>query len=162
MSEAEHLSEALITLLVRSDNGWFTPFTTVVEGLMVEQALQVPAPGMNCIWAVVNHMRFWNEVILLRLRGLPVNRKALGAENGWPRPGGPGEQRAWQMACSRTISMNAEVARLVGGLSDEDLNAPLTPGRTSRYRLIHGLIAHNAYHTAEITTIRQFLGILPV
>jgi len=94
MSEAEHLSEALITLLVRSDNGWFTPFTTVVEGLMVEQALQVPAPGMNCIWAVVNHMRFWNEVILLRLRGLPVNRKALGAENGWPRPGGPGEERA--------------------------------------------------------------------
>ncbi|MDR3576917.1 MAG: DinB family protein [Anaerolineaceae bacterium] len=162
MSEAEHLSEALITLLVRSDNGWFTPFTTVVEGLLAEQALLVPAPGMNCIWAVVNHMRFWNEVILLRLRGLPVNRKALGAENGWPRPGSQSDERAWQMACSRTVTMNAEVARLVGGLSDEDLTAPLTPGRTSRYRLVHGLIAHNAYHTSEITAIRQFLGILPV
>jgi len=162
MSEAAHLSEALITLLVRSDNGWFTPFSAVVEGLMAEQALLVPAPGINCIWAVVNHMRFWNEVILLRLRGLPVNRKALGSENGWPRPGGPGDDRAWQMACSRTITMNAEVARLVAGLSDEDLVAPLTPGRTTRYRLVHGLIGHNAYHTAEITTVRQFLGILPV
>ena len=84
MSEGEHPSDAVRALFVMDDHGLFTSFSTAVTGLTVAQAAAIPAPRFNCVWAVVNHVRFWQEVTLLRLRGQPVGRRALGADNGWP------------------------------------------------------------------------------
>ena len=86
MPEAQHLADALEGLFSR-DHGWFTPFSVAVDGLDAAQAASVPAPGFHSIWAVVNHVWFWQQVTLLRLQGAPVDRQALGAEDGWPPAG---------------------------------------------------------------------------
>jgi hypothetical protein len=81
-TEAEHLSDAVRAFFVMNDHGLFTSFSTAVAGLTAAQAAAIPAPRFNSVWAVVNHVRFWQEVTLLRLRGQPVDRTALGADNG--------------------------------------------------------------------------------
>jgi hypothetical protein len=155
MSEAEHLSDAVRALFVLDDHGLFTSFATAVAGLTAAQAATVPAPRFNSVWAVVNHVRFWQEVTLRRLRGQPVDRQALGAENGWPPAGESADEAGWQAAVQRCLEVNRELAEAAAALSDEALAAPLAPGRAAPWQLIQGMIAHNAYHTSEVISIRH-------
>jgi hypothetical protein len=59
MSEAQHLADALEGLFANPEHGWFTPCSVAVTGLTAAQAASVPAPRFNSVWAVVNHVRFW-------------------------------------------------------------------------------------------------------
>jgi len=166
-TEAEHLSDAVRALFVSNDHGLFTSSATAVAGLTAAQAASVPAARFNSVWAVVNHVRFWQEVTLLRLRGQPVDRTALGADNGWPParqpaadPGAsPDDESAWQAAVERCGEANRALAEAAAALSDEMLAAPLAPGRAAPWRLIQAMIAHNAYHTCEVISIRRMLGL---
>ena len=163
MSEAEHLSDAVRALFVFDDHGLFTSFATAVAGLTAAQAAAVPAPRFNSAWAVVNHVRFWQDVTLLQLRGQTVDRRALGAENGWPPAGSPADspdnEEAWQAAVQRCLEVNRELAEATAALSNEALAAPLAPGRAAPWQLVQGMIAHNAYHTCEVISIRHMLGL---
>lgn len=159
MSEAEHLSDAVRALFVLDDHGVFTSFATAVAGLTAAQAAAIPAQRFNSVWAVVNHVRFWQEVTLLQLGGRSVDREALGGENGWPPAGPPDDEAAWQAAVERCLEVNRELAEAAGALPAEALAAPLAPGRAAPWQLIQGMIAHNAYHTAEVISIRHMLGL---
>lgn len=109
MSEAQHLSATVEGLFSKPDHGWFTPFTVAVASLTADQAAGVPAPGFTSVWALVNHVNFWQESVLLRLRGLPVSCAELGAENDWPPPGDPADERAWRQARERAVALNKEL-----------------------------------------------------
>lgn len=162
MSEAEHLSETVRSLFVLDDHGIFTSFATAVAGLTAAQAAAIPAPRFNSVWAVVNHVNFWQEVTLLQLRGQPVDFEALGAENGWPptgRPGSESDEAAWQAAVERCLEVNRELAEVTAALSDEVLAAPVSPDPVAAWQLVQSIIAHNAYHTCEAISIRHMLGL---
>jgi len=159
MTEAERLSDALQGLFSNPEHGWFTPISVAIAGLTAAQAATVPAPRFNSVWAVVNHVRFWHELTLLRLRGISANAKELWADNGWPPAGDPTDERAWERDCQRLLGANKELAAEVAKLSDEQLGEPIAPGRARRYQVIQGLIAHNSYHTNEVISIRHMLGL---
>jgi len=154
MTEAYHLADALEGLLANAENGWFTSMTVAIAGLTAEQAAMVPAPRFNSIWAVVNHVRVCHDAVLRSLRGLP-----WATEDDWPPPGDPADEPAWQAAYERAIASNKELAAFIAGLADDALDQPLAPGEARRYQFIHGLIAHNGYHTCEIISIRHMLGL---
>jgi len=158
MTQGQHLAQALESYFSRTDNGWFTPFTVAVDGLTAQQAVQVPAPRFNSVWAVVNHVRMCQEVALLWLQKLPVDRKALGAEDDWPPPASPPTGQARQAAREEAIRLNKALVDYVAALSDDDLVEPLRPGGPTRHHLIQGVLAHNSYHTNEIISIRHSLG----
>jgi hypothetical protein len=159
MSEAQHLAETLVAMFAYADHGVLTPFTTAVAGLTAELAIADPGHGLHSIWAVVNHVRFWHEVPLLQLRAVPVDYRALGAEDGWlPLPDDPSEA-AWQAAVAGITALNREVAGLVKGLTEEQLAEPIVAGRVTRWQVIQALIVHNAYHTCSIISARRVLGL---
>jgi uncharacterized damage-inducible protein DinB len=157
MSESEHLADALIGLFTRTDNGWFTPLTVAVAGLTAEKAARTPAPRFNSVWGLVDHVRYWEEFALLRLRGLPADRAVLGED--WAPIIDPADEAAWQAACHRAVAMNEVLAAYVAGLTDEELAEPYAPGRAKRQQVIQGVIAHNSYHTCEIISVRHMQGL---
>jgi hypothetical protein len=159
MPEAEHLADALRGLFTNPGNGWFTPFSISTQGLTASQAASVPADRFNSVWAVVNHVRFWQDFARLRLQGAPVDRSALGAKNGWPPVEDPASEDAWCAARSAALESNEALAACVASLNDQSLDEPYQEGRALRSRLIHGLIGHNCYHACEITSIRHMLGL---
>lgn len=159
MSEGEHLARALRGLFQDPANGWFPAFTDAVEGLTAAQASWRPDPEMHGVWEPVNHVRFWHEVALRQVSGQPVDRKALGAEDGWPPAGDPGDENAWRGAVERAGLANADLAEVMEGLTDETLETPLKAGGAAPWQLVHGLIAHTAYHTAQIVTVRRLQGL---
>jgi len=162
MSTLNHEAEALDLLFTSTTPGWFSPFTTATDGLTATQAATVPAPHFNSVWAVVNHVRYWQEVALLQLQQLPVDSAALGSEDGsgWPPAGDPADEAAWHAARKRALDANAALARYVAGLSETELNQSIAEGDAwnTRRHLVYSMMAHNSYHTCEITTIRHMQG----
>jgi uncharacterized damage-inducible protein DinB len=159
MSQAGALAEALQGLFSNPDAGWFTPLSVAIQELTPDQAAKVPAERFNSVWGVVNHVRFWQEYMLLRLQGKPVDRKALGGKSGWPLPPISPSEAEWDQAKERMFSANQSLAEYVSQLNDEALNQPLAPGRPSPYQVVQGLLAHNSYHTCEVISIRHMLGL---
>lgn len=157
MAEVQHLAEAVEGFSLSSDHGWFTPFTVAVAGLVASQAAAVPAKRFNSVWALVNHVRFWQEATVDMLHGKPIDWQT--AQNGWPAPGDPNNEQAWQSACTQALVANQSLTSFIRGLKDEELDQPLEPEGVKRYQVIHGLIGHNSYHICEIISVRHMLGL---
>lgn len=156
--EALHLAQALRRLVSDPRNGWLCPFTEAVAGLGATQAAWVPAPGMNSIWTLVNHIRIEAEVVARRLRGLAVDYEALGDKDGWPPAGAPDDEPGWQAACGRAVAAHADLASLVAGLTDEQLARPIQPTGSTGWYYVHAVIAHTLYHTGQIVLLRRLQG----
>ncbi|HEV8192840.1 MAG TPA: DinB family protein [Ktedonobacterales bacterium] len=163
MSEAQHLAEALEVLFTGETPGWFSPIATATDGLTAEQASTVPRERFNSVWAVVNHVRFWQEAALRQLQGQEVDYPALGSEDGsgWPPAGEPGDEAAWHAARARALEANAALATYVAGLTEADLDTSLGEGEAwnTRRHLVYSMLAHNSYHTCEIISIRHMQGL---
>lgn len=160
MSEAQHLADSLERLFSHPASGVFAPFITVTDGLIAAQAASVPAPRFNSVWAVVNHVWFWEETLLRLLRGQSATHQELGAEteHGWPTAGSPTDDAAWQAARTRALATNAELARHIRSLNDEEIAQPLEAWGTVRARAVLSILAHDSYHTCEIISLRHMQG----
>jgi uncharacterized damage-inducible protein DinB len=157
MSEAQHLADALESLLVKPDSGWYAVFPQVVACLTPEQAATEPSTGFNSVWKVVNHMAYWQEDFLRFLRDGKVDHLEMG-EDWLPVPD-PKDDIAWQEAVKRVIDINRQVAEVVESLPDQALDQPIAEGKSKRYQYLMGLIAHNSYHICEIISIRHMQGL---
>ena len=162
MSESHYAAEALELLFTSTTPGWFSPFVTATDGLTAEQAATIPAPRFNSVWAVVNHVCYWQEVALHQLQQLPIDGAALGSDDGsgWPPVDNPANEAAWHGARRRALEANVALARYVANLTDAEMDHPIAEGDEwkTRRHLIYSMIAHNSYHTCEITTIRHMQG----
>lgn len=156
MSEAAHLATALSEYVSNPDNGAFASFSAAIDGLSAAQATTVLGERMNSVWAVVNHVWFWNEAPLRKLRGEPFEPGDLGAPDwsGWVPIGDPSDEAAWQAARARALESNAAFAAAVAELTPEQLAADLL-GWGPAHSIIQGMITHNSYHTGEIITLRH-------
>jgi len=160
MSESTHLSDAIERFYTSPHNGWFASTTSAIQGLTAEQAAKVPAEGFNCVWAVLEHMRYWMEYMLLRLQGVVVDRASFmeGVED-WSAMPNPPSEVAWQAEQRWAAEALQKFTETVAHLSEEELNAEVNPGKPKRWQIIQGVLAHNAYHTCEIITIRHMQGL---
>jgi hypothetical protein len=160
MSEAAHLSIGLTEGFNSPNAQAFASFGAATAGITAAQAAAVPGERMNSIWAVVNHLHFWNEAPLRKLRGESFEPADLGAAtwSGWPPAGDPADEAAWQAARERTIASAAALAAVVAELSDAQLAADL-PGWGPAWAIIQGMFGHNSYHIGEIVTLRHLQGL---
>jgi len=159
MSEAYYAAEALEQQFTSTAPGWFTPFVLATDGLTAGQAATVPAPHFNSVWAVVNHVRYWQEVALRQLQQRPAADDSDDG-TGWPAVGDASDDAAWYAARTRAIEANAALAHYISGLMDAELDVPIAERDqwNTRRHLIYNMIAHNSYHTCEVTTIRHMQG----
>ncbi|NTV62561.1 MAG: DinB family protein [Oscillochloris sp.] len=161
MSEAQHLANAL-TIYFNSDQLIaFAPFNEATAGLTAAQAAHIPAEHFNSVWAIVNHVWFWNEVPLRMLRGELIEPQHLGAADwsGWPPIGDPRDDAAWQAARQRCLDANAAFAAFVSTLDSAALEHEVAPGWGLAYGIIQGMISHNSYHTSEVICVRHMQGL---
>ena len=156
MSEAKHLGLGLREAFNSEKPSAFAPFGEATAGIGAAQAARVPGERMNSIWAVVNHLWFWNEVPRRLLRGEQIDPADLGAPDwqGWPPAGDPTDEAAWEAARERALLANAAFAAAAAELSPEALAADL-PGWGPTWAIVQSMMAHNSYHLGEIVTLRH-------
>ena len=141
-----------------SGEGQHVAVTKALEGLDADTAGQRPAGSPHSVFQLLQHMIYWQELYLRRLRG----DDAAGpehAEQGWPGAEWPVSGGEWF----------ATIERFRRGWTDatviaerEDLSEPLPRwGGRPRYEGLLGLASHNSYHIGQVVVVRRMLGSWP-
>lgn len=154
MNEIKHTAVAL--KMVTEGPGWHGPAVQqLLKDVTAAEALTPPATGGACIWQIVLHMQTWEREALKGMEGGHV-RLELTREEDWP----PIEDRsegAWDVLKADLAHAHRELRERIKGMEPRQLDLTVTERDYPLYALIHGIIAHEAYHGGQIGLIKSSL-----
>ena len=127
-----------------------------LRGVTPAEALWRPGPGRHNIWELTVHAAYWKYAVRRRLAGDAAGSFARKPSN-WPEvPSGP-DARAWK---GDTVLLEGEhrlLREVVRTMPPARLNARSPQGVWSNGEEIHGVVAHDLYHTGQIQLIKKLM-----
>lgn len=155
MNEIKHTAVAL--KMVTEGPGWHGPSVQqILKDVTAAEALAKPATGGACMWEIVLHMRTWQQQALHGLDGARV-RMELTREEDWPAIEDRSEG-AWDVLKSEVAQAHRDMRERVKRLTAEQLDGQVQADREyPLYALVHGIIAHEAYHGGQLGLIKSSL-----
>jgi hypothetical protein len=131
---------------------WHGPaLLALVRDILVDHAAAKPITHAHSIWEIVLHINAWQEAVLTRLNGRPVD---LNGDEDWP-PVIDNSESAWEAAIAALESGHRQLAERISALTDGELEQKV-PGRDHTvYKTVHGLIQHNLYHAGQIAILKK-------
>jgi hypothetical protein len=124
----------------------------VIADVTYEEAIAVPPGITNTIAMLVYHIKFYNDVVRLRLAG---EEPVVGAANGFDVA--INNDATWQQLKADCIESFKMIADDIKALPDEKLWEQTKPGGDSFYKNFHGLAEHGHYHLGEIVLLKKII-----
>ena len=127
-----------------------------LRGVSLRAAAWRPAPGRHNIWELAVHAGYWKYAVRRRLTGEGRGSFPLKGSNWFDRP----EKTtiaAWNADLAMLGDMHRLLRQAVSSLEGADLFKPAAGGRTSRFDLIAGVIAHDLYHAGQIQLLKRLI-----
>ncbi len=137
--------------------GWHgTTLRGSLRGLTPKQALWRPAPKRHCIWDLVLHTAYWKYAVRQRLVGGGRGAFARSPSN-FPDLPSRKDAKAWKADVALLVAEHRALVRVVSKLKPKDLDATSPSGRWRLREEIHGVAAHDVYHTGQIQLIKRLM-----
>jgi hypothetical protein len=131
------------------------PLRQVLMGVSAELAATKHPKLVHSIWAIVNHLGAWVEVVAQR-----VTRQEMitGPEAGdFPSVINTSEA-SWQAALDHLDCQHRKLLDVLTGLDPERL-AEIVPGKTYPFSvLLQGMALHYAYHAGQIALMKVLVA----
>ena len=109
----------------------------------------------HCIWALVNHVSAWVEVVTLRITEW---RAIATPEAGDFPPVTDTEDAAWEAALADLDRRHGELLRVVDGLEASRLEE-IVPGKDYPVAvMLHRTVQHYPYHAGQIALLRRLIS----
>lgn len=140
---------------VYGTKGWHgTTLRGALRGLRVEEALWKPTTQRHGIWELLLHAAYWKYIVTRRLTGDASLRFPRSPSN-WPAVPEPASAAALRgdVALLRDEHERLRNAVLRFPASRLDDRAP--ESRWTYAEHIHGVAAHDAYHTGQIQLLKR-------
>src|SRR5262249_38460267 len=134
-----------------------TPLWKILAGTSAAVAAARPVAGGHSIAEIVLHIAAWHEAVCQRLRGQEYEPPP--SEN-WPDVIGLTEP-AWENTLFELRRTFEELCVVAEELSDHQLDRPVPGKNHSLYVLLHRVIQHHLYHSAQIALLNKRIA-LPV
>lgn len=126
----------------------------ILKDIPWEKAFAKPQNASHNIYEYVRHMTNWRRFTVEQMNGNSGYKIEMNTEQDWPTKYEVSET-SWQHALS---DLQANQAALLSGMdtiTDEKLDEPVA-GRTFKwYTLLHGIIHHDIYHSAQISLLKN-------
>ena len=126
---------------------WFVPASKAVEGMTAEQASWKEGTANHSVAQLVNHLVFWNQRQLARMRG--EKGTAYSGKND-ETFGGSLDKAGWDKAVAQLDAVLTDMEKWIETADEAKLQ--------KQYDTIAHISAHNAYHTGQIVYIRKQQG----
>lgn len=140
--------------------GWYPPLKPVLAGLTASQASWRPTGvAANTIWEHLQHLLYYNERFLERLKGGNPADLASTNDDTFTVPFTDDDEAAWQETVKRAEAVYEGLREVLSSKSDLDFEQPIANSHLGD-RLLN-LIIHIAYHTGQIVQIRKLQGSWP-
>ena len=137
--------------------GWHgTTLRGSLRGMDAEQALWRPAPGRHNIWELTVHAAYWKYAVRRRLVGDAMGSFARKPSN-WPAVPTRADQKAWKLDIRLLESEHRLLRECVRTLPPARLEERSPQGVWTNAEEIHGIAAHDLYHTGQIQLIKKLM-----
>jgi hypothetical protein len=127
-----------------------------LRGLTPEEALWRPATGRHNIWELTLHTAYWKYAVRRRLAGDAVGSFDRKPSN-WPAIPVPADHRAWKRDIAFLENEHRKLREIVRGLKPPALRVRSPRGVWTNAQEIHGVAAHDLYHTGQIQLIKRLM-----
>lgn len=135
-------------------HGWHgTTLRGAVKGLTPREALWRPGPKRHNIWELVLHTAYWKYAVARRLAGAPRGAFPRRPSN-WPRIPEKPDAAAWEADVALLGLQHVLLRETVRRLPPAKLDARSPTGTWTSAEQIHGVAAHDLYHTGQIQLIK--------
>jgi hypothetical protein len=153
---------------------WFLPLESALEGLNSTDASWQPPGGGNTIWQTVNHLNYYNALLVKQINDTTPSQKALKnnaafgdigepPDSKWKEilsvdtfgdMGDPADSEKWKGVLAETRLICENLRKSLAQFNDSQLDEELTGGLARQ-------ILHNVYHLGQIVLIRKQQGSWP-
>ena len=144
-------------LLKRNWEGPMWHGNTIKEALKDvswEKAYYKPANFSHNIYEYVKHMCCWRRFVTEYLKGNNTYSVEMNSETDWITKYEQTEV-SWLEALNELENSQTELVNAFGGFTDEKLDEQVPGKKFSWYVMIHGLVHHDIYHSAQIAILKK-------
>lgn len=127
-----------------------------LRGVTPENALWRPAADRHNIWELTLHAAYWKYAVRRRLAGEAIGSFDRRPSN-WPAIPEPPNQRAWKRDVAFLEDEHRKLRAVVAGLRPAQLSLQSPRGVWTNMQEIHGVAAHDLYHTGQIQLIKRLM-----
>jgi len=144
-------------LLERNWNGPMWHGGTLIEilkDISWQQAFAKPEGFAHNIYEYVCHMNNWRKFTIEQMKGNSTYTVEMNTDQDWPANYEANEAN-WQCALQDLEANQAELLSGIDLIQDEKLDE-LVPGKKFKwYVLLHGIVHHDIYHSAQISMLKN-------
>ncbi|MBL3644634.1 DinB family protein [Bacillus sp. RHFB] len=133
---------------------WFLPLESALEGLNSTDASWQPPGGGNTIWQTVNHLNYYNALLVSQINGTTPRNKASNNKATFGDIGEPADSEKWKAVLAETRLIFEKLRKSLEQVNDSQLDEELVGGLARQ-------ILHNVYHIGQIVLIRKQQGSWP-
>jgi hypothetical protein len=133
-----------------------TTLRGALRGLTPEEALWRPGPGRHNIWELTLHAAYWKYAVRRRLAGDAIGSFERKPSN-WPEIPDPADASAWKRDVGFLESEHRKLRETIRSLRPADLSTRSPRGVWTYAEEIHGIAAHDLYHTGQIQLIKRLM-----
>lgn len=138
--------------------GWHgTTLKGALRGVTPEEALWRPAPDRHNVWELTLHAAYWKYAVRRRLAAAAVGSFDRKPSN-WPAVPDPADLRAWKRDVAFLDAEHRKLREVVSGLTPPALKRRSPRGVWTYAEEIHGVAAHDLYHTGQIQLIKRLMA----
>lgn len=131
-----------------------TNLQEILKDISWEKAYHKPANFSHNIYEYVKHMSCWRKFVLEYLKANNTYSVEINSETDWITKYEISEL-SWLQALNELETNQIELANAFEKFTDEKLEE-LVPGKKfSWYVMIHGLVHHDIYHSAQIAVLKK-------
>jgi hypothetical protein len=137
--------------------GWHgTTLRGSLRGVTSEEALWRPAPGRHNIWELTVHTAYWKYAVRRRLTHAATGSFARKPSN-WPAVPDPADAAAWKRDIRLLEGEHRLLRDTVRAMLPAQLDELSPQGVWTMAEEIHGVAAHDLYHTGQIQLIKKLM-----
>jgi hypothetical protein len=138
--------------------GWHgTTLRGALRGVTPATAIWRPAADRHNIWELTIHAAYWKYAVRRRLAGEAAGSFERKPSN-WPDIPDPADLKAWKRDIALLETEHRKLRGVVSGLSAADLERHSPKGVWTYAEEIHGVAAHDLYHTGQIQLIKKLMS----
>jgi len=137
--------------------GWHgTTLRGSLRGVTPAEALWRPARGRHNIWELAVHAAYWKYAVRRRLAGDAAGSFARKPSD-WPEVPTTPDARAWKLDIRLLEAEHRLLREVVRAMPPAKLERRSPQGVWTNAEEIHGVAAHDLYHTGQIQLIKKLM-----
>jgi uncharacterized damage-inducible protein DinB len=149
--------QRIIKLLERNWSGpmWYgTNLSEALKGISRETAFAKPQHASHNIYEYVRHMSTWRRFTIEQLKGNSSYRIDINSETDWATDYEVSDL-SWQKALQDLKDDQAALIAAMANMTDDQLDETVPERSFKWYALLHGIIHHDIYHSAQISLLKK-------